>query len=1272
MSALRDRFIVRIAIGYAIFAGLWILVADPLLALLSNPHPAWWLVSVKDLAFALATGLAFVLALRGVPAPDSRLSRAQPDLPAHRWVRPEGPRWLAYLLALFLSGAVLSAQSLIGSHDDDLVILAFVLPPCLSALLGGLGPGLLATAVTVLGAKQLMLPGSWGLDSASSENLFELSFLAGVGVIISLMSEALHRARRDSETHRHLLEKIISGTTDAVFIKDRQGRYSLCNEATARAIGLPADRIIGATDADIFPPHTVDTINRADRSIVEGGDSPSYEQHLSMPDGREMTVLVSKGPLRDSSGKITGIFGIARDITERKRIEQSLHLKSSALEAVANAIVITDPNGVIEWVNPAFTRLTGYMPEESIGKDVGRLVRSGVQARDVYQDLWKTILAGHVWTGEIVNRRKDGVLYDELQTITPVTDEFNHILHFVAVKQDITERKRADRLRREQATILEMIAHNVPIEQTLDALIHSIESQDADLRCSVLLFDEVEQCLRHGAAPSLPDAVHQLMDGIEPEMAAGSFGAAALRRETVIVEDLALDRLSADFAELATVHELRACWSSPVLDSAGTLLGVFAVFRREPGRPSDEQLRLIGVATHTASICIGSARALAERQESEQRFARIFDTSPMGISLSRLEDYRFVDANDAWLRLMGYHRTDVIGRTGDELDLWLHPDHRRDRFAKLRVGGQIRGVEETFRRKSGEVFEALYSASVVQIGGQSYVLATFADITLQKRAQRTLEGERQLLEDQVAVRTFELRQHVSYLRTLLDNIPYKVWLKDLNGRFLEVNRTHAAANGLPVEAIIGKTDFDFWPRERAEQHRADDAEVIAAGSTRRIERAFPGPNGTTWVETFKSPIIDADGKVLGTVGFARDISDQKALEAARENARQAALKLVKTKSAFLANMSHEIRTPLNGVLGLARIGFQEYRGHPSQLTFGRILDSGRLLLSVVDDILDFSKIEAGKLSIESISVDPAALVEEAIDLLREQASAKGLSLSIENSAHLPANCLGDPVRIKQVLMNLASNAVKFTRHGSVTVSAASDASTLVFRVADTGIGISAEQLKGLFKPFEQADSSTTRNFGGTGLGLAITKRLVEMMDGRIEVRSQVGVGSTFEVRLPFKTVPASANLRRSQAPSRPAAGKRFAGLRILAAEDGEINRVVLETMLRMEGADAVMVTTGREAVDRVERDGADAFDIVLMDIQMPEMDGYEATERILQSAPALPIVGQTAHALAEDRERCLAVGMVDYIAKPLEPEKLARIVLQHTGRSPRQETPDAA
>jgi signal transduction histidine kinase/CheY-like chemotaxis protein len=439
------------------------------------------------------------------------------------------------------------------------------------------------------------------------------------------------------------------------------------------------------------------------------------------------------------------------------------------------------------------------------------------------------------------------------------------------------------------------------------------------------------------------------------------------------------------------------------------------------------------------------------------------------------------------------------------------------------------------------------------------------------------------------------------------------------------------------------------------------ASALAAGElTRRVEKLSDSEINRLG-ETFNQMADSLQERILqihrlNTDLEARVVARTAELAAARDEAEH----LAQAKSEFLANMSHEIRTPLNGVLGMAQIGYRDSAGNgKARETFARILDAGKLLLAVINDILDFSKIEAGKLAIESIPLDPRGIARDAVAMVAERARAKGLALQMEVAPELPTAVLGDPVRIAQVVLNLLSNAIKFTERGEVRLFVGLHAEKLIYRVSDTGIGISPAEQARLFMPFEQADSSTTRQFGGTGLGLSISRRLAELMEGAICVDSALGQGSLFELRLPCVVTNLPAIPRNVAAVGHDS----LAGLRILAADDNEINRLVIEEMLATEGIRLTLVGSGRQAVDAV-RAAPDAFDLVLMDVQMPDMDGLEATRRIRTIAPNLPIIGQTAHALAEEHQKCVLAGMNEILTKPLEHAALVAAILRQTGGAP--------
>ena len=512
-------------------------------------------------------------------------------------------------------------------------------------------------------------------------------------------------------------------------------------------------------------------------------------------------------------------------------------------------------------------------------------------------------------------------------------------------------------------------------------------------------------------------------------------------------------------------------------------------------------------------------------------------------------------------------------------------------------------------------------------------------------------------------------------RLAMDVAREGLWDADLVTGALSVNDQWLAQFGYaPGEAAPSK---GLWRRHL---HPADADRVLRAlddtlvGDSGNFEcdyRIIARNREVRWLRSIgKVVAVAPDGAPLRMVGTNTDITERQQILDALAGAKESAERANAAKSIFLANMSHEIRTPLNGVLGMAQFGYRT-SAHEPQLhaNFARILESGRLLLRVVNDILDFSKIEAGKLLIERVPLDPRALTAAVLEALGEPARDKGLDLRVHQARHLPPACLGDPVRLTQVLINLLGNAIKFTDRGRVGLRCGWARGHLTLCVADTGIGMDADQLARVFAPFEQADSGTTRRFGGTGLGLAITRRLLEHMGGTVRVRSRPGKGSVFRVRVPAPRAEDTTVAPRPE--TVPSGTPRLSGLRILAAEDNEVNRLVLAELLGDEGAEVTLVENGRAALEAVGEDGG-GWDLLLMDVQMPEMDGFEATRRILARVPNLPIVGQTGYALTEDLERCLAAGMVDRILKPIQHEELVSVILRHTGRPPAGQPPPPA
>jgi signal transduction histidine kinase/ActR/RegA family two-component response regulator len=363
----------------------------------------------------------------------------------------------------------------------------------------------------------------------------------------------------------------------------------------------------------------------------------------------------------------------------------------------------------------------------------------------------------------------------------------------------------------------------------------------------------------------------------------------------------------------------------------------------------------------------------------------------------------------------------------------------------------------------------------------------------------------------------------------------------------------------------------------------------------------------------------------------------------------------RAKSQFLANMSHEIRTPMNGVIGMAELLSATALDASQREVTETIRSSGQILLAIINDVLDLSTIESGQLTLDKAPFAFGSVLSQAVKVVSPAASAKGLRLDVDADPSIPAHVVGDGLRLGQVLVNLLSNAVKFTDAGRVTLATrrvpatATTPAVIRIEVRDSGIGIEPERLSRLFQPFEQGDASMSRRFGGTGLGLAISKRLVELMDGRLWGESRPGVGSTFGLELPLRAAETpSAPARPAQAVVAPE--KPSGTLRLLIAEDNPVNQRVASRMLQRLGYQADVVENGQLAVDAVERQ---AYDVIFMDVQMPELDGLEATRRIKARPGGTPwIIALTAHALEDDRKQCLAAGMNDFLSKPVQLKEL--------------------
>jgi PAS domain S-box-containing protein len=532
---------------------------------------------------------------------------------------------------------------------------------------------------------------------------------------------------------------------------------------------------------------------------------------------------------------------------------------------------------------------------------------------------------------------------------------------------------------------------------------------------------------------------------------------------------------------------------------------------------------------------------------------------------------------------------------------------------------------------------------LMQDGVVTGLIVIARDITERKKVERALE-----------------LQTVT-LTTLFDSIPDLIFTMDTSLRFTRCNKSFLEHFGFKKEEIINKGEADLnIPAGDAAEHNKWNSKVIEECRTFSLEERVPRLDGANPLyETVKAPLM-LDGKIIGLLGIAHDITKRKEME-------EAALSASRSKSAFLANMSHEIRTPMNSIIGFSELALDGEASIKTREYLTKIQINAEWLLQIINDILDISKIESGKMELENIPFDMHELFESCRTLIMPKAIEKGLSLQFYAEPSVGKRPLGDPTRLRQIFVNLLSNAVKFTNSGTVKVfteikQQSEKNVTYHFEIKDSGIGMTNEQIKKIFEPFIQAETGTTRKYGGTGLGLAISKNFIELMGGRLTVESAPGVGSKFGFDLTFDTIAISEyeNLERKVVLNeieKPV----FEG-EVLLCEDNVMNQQVICEHLSRVGLKTVVADNGKIGVEMVQNrkeKGDKQFDLIFMDMHMPVMDGLEATEKINQLNINVPIVAMTANIMSDDRELYKSSGISDCVGKPFTSQELWHCLMKY-------------
>jgi PAS domain S-box-containing protein len=617
---------------------------------------------------------------------------------------------------------------------------------------------------------------------------------------------------------------------------------------------------------------------------------------------------------------------------------------------------------------------------------------------------------------------------------------------------------------------------------------------------------------------------------------------------------------------------------------------------------------------------------------SERRYRTVVESLREGIfraSTGRCWTY----LNPAWREITGH---DTAASLGQSALTFVHEDDHGAAARLFDPANAGPGDEQELRLRTADGgyrwVRLFVRAEADEHGHSTGFFGTINDVT-----------ERRLALEQV-------QEQLHRTRELIEAIPVPVYLKDVEGRYISFNKAFETFFGVDRNALLGKKVSDlFASRDDVEFHMTRDAELLSSGGNQTYDaNVIDGEGHTRYTIYRKAVLTRQDGAITGLLGTIIDISDRKESERALIQAKLAAESASRAKSEFLANMSHEIRTPLNGIIGMTDLVLDSELGAEQLEHLQIVKASADSLLTIINDVLDFSKIEAGKLLIESIPFDVAKAVSETLKTLALRAHQKGLELLSDLPADLPRSLSGDPGRLRQILVNLIGNAIKFTEQGEVEVALSVtertvNAVVLEFSVRDTGIGVSTGKQQEIFQAFSQGDTSTTRRFGGTGLGLSICNRLVQLMGGKIWVESDPGRGSTFRFTLPLQ-------ISNEDNAVQDAVG--LAGRRILIVDDNEVNRRVLCGMLEKQGVVALAVADGASAIRLF--DSGKSADCVILDAQMPDLDGFALAERLL-AMPAcrgIPLLMLSSGTMRGDAQRCRELGLAGYLSKPVAADEL--------------------
>ena len=1013
-----------------------------------------------------------------------------------------------------------------------------------------------------------------------------------------------------------LYNEIMERARDAIFYLSSEGTVVTLSRAFETITGWKKEEWIGKSFIGLVHPEEIQLANQRLTYILEGNTSPALELRILKKSGEYVSSEILSSHLM-KNGKIVGILGIARDITKQNLVTEALRKSEENFHVLFDenplpTVLSEIPSGKIMFVNKSMAAILGMDPKEIIGKtanDLGLLKNPA----DLIKLTEMITNQGFIDKFEVEKDLPGDLHGTDLIFMRLVT--INDKQYCLTIVQDITNQKL--------------------IEEKL-------RSSEERLK---VLFDYA------------PDA-YFLMD------LNGIFIDGNIVAEKLLGQDKK-EVIGKNYLELGlmSLNQLPRAAKLLAKNALGLATGPDEFILTKKNKPNVTiEITTYPIKIQNQTLVLGLGRDVTERKRTEEILRESEEKYRLISSLTSDYIFRLIVEEDGKVRMdmISDNFPGLTGRRPEEIvtpELWakiIHPDDLGKLMAKLNhlvsTGGDV-DIECRSFSKDGKLRWVQVMAHAVKSAKKektSTIVGAVKDVTIRKQAEEALTGERTLL------------------RTLVDLIPALVYIKDRESRFLVTNIVSANYVGASSpRQLLGKTDADFYPHEMADAFRKDELGVLEGIPILNKEEGWVTPNGTRKVAlTTKVPFHDANGNIIGLVGASIDISDRKKSEEALLKAKEAAEQSDRLKSAFLANMSHEIRTPMNGIMGFAELLKNRFLTVEEQLQYiGIIEKSGARMLNILNDLIDISKIESGQMNM-SISLSNINEQTEFIcNFFRPEVETKGMRLLLRNGLPLKEAIIRtDKEKVGAVLTNLIKNAIKFTLEGTIEFGYERKGKWLEFFVKDTGVGISPEQKEIIFERFRQGSESLARNYEGAGLGLSISKSFIEMLGGRIWVECNSDEphsksGSTFYFTIPYI----------SELVEKPFSEHQFLPqesestvkkLKVLIAEDDEASYILMARIIGILSNEIIRVRNGVEAVESCRTNPE--IDLIMMDIKMPELDGYEATKQIRLFNKKIVIIAQTAYAQEGDKEKAINAGCNDYISKPIKKDELLAIIKKYS------------